>query len=257
MEKRRAGTGSWGMGMLALIIVVLLGCAIDQATLQKRLESHYRLQRPEGNGPFPAVMMVPGCRGVASSPNYYMRTAEQLKAQGQVVVFVDYTEAHGVQSACSGEVSVQQIAQDILTTAAYLQSLPFVNASEIRVIGWSLGGGGVLASLSAMPDGQPLPFRAATAIYSVCQGVAPWKTKVPTLLLLGELDDITPAAVCQKLVQQVPQDAPVEVRIYPGARHGFTISELPPVIESRLGTQRYNPQAATAAWEEILRFLRR
>src|SRR5207245_1247740 len=77
---------------------------------QKRLEPHYRAQRPEGPGPFPAILLVPGCGGIAPAR---IKTAEELMRQGYVVVFVDYVSARNVQTACRGEVSLDEVAQDI------------------------------------------------------------------------------------------------------------------------------------------------
>lgn len=261
MKQRRAGVGFWGTMVLTSGLMVLAGCAMDLATLQKRLEPHYRIQRPEGTGPFPAVLMVSGCGGFASSiaPTHYVQMAERFKKQGHVVVFVDYLAAHGVGNACRGEMSQQEVGQYVLAAASYVRTLPFVKASEIRVIGWSLGGGGVLASVTAVQEGQSPPFRAVAAYYPHCSGLQPWKIKIPTIILLGALDDVTPPDICQGLLRNVPQGSHLEVHLYPNARHGFDAAELPPVMAWR-GTDRtvgYNPRAAAAAWEEIRRLLTR
>ena len=48
----------------------------------------------------------------------------------------------------------------------------------------------------------------------------------------------------------------VKVVEYPGARHDFDFAELPESITSPNGTVGSNPQAAAAAWDEVLRFLK-
>ena len=43
--------------VFASIVIVPLIQAADNAEHQERLAKHYRLEKPEGMGPFPAVMM--------------------------------------------------------------------------------------------------------------------------------------------------------------------------------------------------------
>jgi len=234
------------------VLLGLTGCAADMATLQKRLEPHYSAQRPEGPGPFPAILLVPGCGGVAPAR---VKTAEELMRQGYVVVFVDYLSARGLQAACRGEVSVDEVAQDIRAVSAHVQSLPYVRPGAVGVVGWSLGGGGVLASLvGTARDPQP-PFRAAAAFYPVCRGLQPWKTHVPVLVLLAGLDDIAPPAPCQELGRSVGSTYPVEVRTYPEALHSFDMSDLPAKMPSRAfpgKTAGYHPEAAREASADVL-----
>ena len=51
---------------LVFFIVMLISNGIyaaDIAEIQKNLEEHYTIKKPDGTGPFPAVMLVPGCSG--------------------------------------------------------------------------------------------------------------------------------------------------------------------------------------------------
>lgn len=241
-----------GVLLMLGVLVGLSGCATDMATLQKRLEPHYRAQRPAGPGPFAAILLVPGCGGIAPAR---VKTAEELMRQGYVVVFVDYLSARGLQTACRGEVTPDEIARDIHAASAHIGTLPYVRSGALGVVGWSLGGGGVLASLvGSGKDPQP-PFKAAAAFYPVCRGLQPWKTRVPVLVLLAGLDDIAPPAACQELVRDVGSAQPVEVRTYPEARHSFDMSDLPPMMPSRAfpgRTAGYHAEAARQAWSEVL-----
>ena len=56
---------------------------------------------------------------------------------------------------------------------------------------------------------------------------------VPTLILIGERDDVTPAEECRNMVdgrdemgisRQKGQGAPIKLVVYPGAYHGFDAS---------------------------------
>src|SRR5262249_40110206 len=49
-----------------------------------------------------------------------------------------------------------------------------------------------------------------------------FKPLAPLLILIGELDDWTPAEPCRKLAEAAQAAGyPVEIRIYPGAHHSF------------------------------------
>lgn len=239
--------------LLSLAVCLgLAACAADMATLQRRLAPHARTQRPEGPGPFAAILLVPGCGGIAPGR---IRTAEELRGHGYVVTFVDYLSARGLQTACRGEVSPDDVALDIRAASGHLRSLPYVRPEAIGVVGWSLGGAGVLASLSQSGTGVQPPFSVAAAFYPPCSGLQPWKTHVPALLLLAGLDDIAPPAACDALARSVGVGVPIEVRTYPEARHSFDMSGLPGMMPSRAfpgRTTGYNAEAARQAWSEIL-----
>ena len=61
-----------------------------------------------------------------------------------------------------------------------------------------------------------------------------------------------------RTLKRLPGDFPVEVRLYPQARHAFDVPELPPLLPWRGGGMLgHDPNAAAAAWEEVKRFLGR
>ena len=74
-------------------------------------------------------------------------------------------------------------------------------------------------------------FRAAIGFYPPCLGLKGNMT-VPTLILIGELDDWTPAQECRNLAEgrddwgisrEKGQGFPIEITVYPGAYHDFDI----------------------------------
>jgi dienelactone hydrolase len=245
------------------VVVLLLAGAVGEPRLgrgQERKDSPYRVVRPRGDGPHPALLFVSGCSGFAphEAPRHYLRTAENFAARGYVVVFVDYLGARG-QEVCGGAIRPHMVAGDILAAVEYARSASFIQPSDISVIGWSMGGGGVLAAIASLPVDAPPPFRAAIAYYPECYGVTmPLRVRVPLLMLLAGLDDVSWTWACQDLVKRLPRDFPVEVRLYPQARHAFDVPELPPALSWRGGgTLGHDPNAAAAAREEVKRFLGR
>ena len=250
------------VGAIVILLLATLSEAADLAKIQKQLEPYYNTYRPDGSGPFPAVMMVSGCSGFRPSiaPTGYTRRAEALKAQGFLVIFVDYLARRRLGRCFENGryiVDTDDVAEDILASGAHLRSLSYVNVDQITAMGWSYGGGGVLAALGRIRPADAAPFQRAVAFYPVCRDIRPWKAPVPVLMLLGALDDVAPADACQSLVKKVPAGTPVDVHIYPEARHAFDTPELPPVMKDAINrTLGYNEAAATAAWDETYKFLK-
>ena len=64
-------------------------------------------------------------------------------------------------------------------------------------------------------------FKAAVAYYPLCS-VAPEELVVPALIMIGELDDWTPATDCERwMKRRADRGAPVKLIVYPGAWHAF------------------------------------
>jgi dienelactone hydrolase len=223
-------------------------------------EPAYRIVRPTGEGAHPALLFVSGCTGFTprEAPLHYTRTAEDFAARGYVVLFVDYLRARG-REVCGGTIRAPEVGGDILAAVAYARSIPFIEPSDVSVIGWSMGGGGVLDAIARLSVDAPPPFRAAIAYYPECYGVvAPLRASVPLLMLLAGQDDVSWTWACQDLVKRLPAGFPIEVRLYPAARHAFDVPELPPLLRwHRGGTLGHDPEAAAAAAEEVKRFLGR
>ena len=144
-------------GLLTLTCLTVLACS--PAIVRKGLRPHYRLLRPEGVGPFPALMLVPGSRGIESTR---LRQAKEVKELGYVVIFVDYLSARGLGRR--GRVTPREIAQDIRDSVTYLKAQSFVDGSRIGAIGWSRGGRSILTALEEAPIDRP-PFQAAAVFY--------------------------------------------------------------------------------------------
>jgi hypothetical protein len=66
-----------------------------------------------------------------------------------------------------------EIGRDVLAVARYLQGQPYVKASQIAAVGWSLGGGAVLAALGQLTAAENSPLRAVVAYYPYCRDLQP------------------------------------------------------------------------------------
>jgi len=211
---------------------------------------------PSGSTSNPAVLLVPGCSGFVARNgiNHYEERASELQAAGYFVVFVDYLGRRNLTDCAGGRnVSQTEVAADILEAAQWIKDQPHVAIDKVFAIGWSYGGGGILAALAAMPTGQPILARAVT-YYPDCRGAKPWSSAgVTTLMLMGAIDEVAIPALCDRVIKGVPSTN-LRAIVYTNARHGFDMRSLPERTEfGRLG---YNPEAAKASWTAVLEFLR-
>jgi dienelactone hydrolase len=78
-------------------------------------------------------------------------------------------------------------------------------------------------------------FKAAVAYYPLCS-VAAEELSIPTLIMVGELDDWTPAKYCDMWMKtRSGRGAPAKLIVYPGAYHAlmFRASSM---VRERSGT---------------------
>ena len=208
---------------------------------------------PSGEAPHAAGPLVPGCSGFGAVNGVSLcdERAGDLQAAGYVVVFVDYL---GRFSNC-GYISHAQVGEDILAAATWARAQVGVDPGRISVIGWSYGGGGVLAAFGDA-------FRAADirqggdGDYPDCRGETPWSAAgVAALMLMGAGDDVARPAVCDPVVGGA---SPNKLRAvsYPNALHAFDMRGLPERTKYPFGTIGYNAEAANASWATVLDFLR-
>ena len=126
-------------------------------------------------------------------------------------------------------------------------------------MGWSHGGLTVLDVIqeAGVQTALDLPqggFRAAVAWYPYCPPKGVFKT--PLLILTGEKDDWTPAAPCVEMAAAVHgHAAPVILKVYPEATHGFDIPSPYGTYTYRGNTLAYNAQATETAKGDLKRFL--
>ena len=234
------------------------------------------LLKPEGDGPFPAVVMMHDCSGLGPrSSGSPRRWADQLVPQDYVVIMPDSFGPRGFpDGTCTAgppdnrRASGYVRAADAYGTLALLRTLPYVDGRRVGIMGGSHGGWTALAALSAVADDKdPLRearrdgFTAGLALYPRCgipfgtwsatraegsrgpvvsySGI--YRPLAPLLILAGELDDWTPAEECRELaVRSRAAGHPVDITIYPGAHHSFDSANPVRYVE-----RRNNPNSPT------------
>ncbi len=180
------------------------------------------LTRPNGHGPFPAVVLLHSCLGL---PATRRSIADAFAGWGYVALFVDDFTTRRVKESCAEDFG--EGLSDAFGALAYLSRRPFVDPGRIAAVGYSQGADTALEIASSrfvsafeVPHG--VKFKVAAAFYPPCDNLGNAELKIPTLVLVGELDDVTPAADCRRLAKAQPGGgADLKLVVYPGAHHGF------------------------------------
>ncbi len=201
---------------------------------------HAQLYKPDGDGPFPTVIALHGCGGLAghSEPIQprYRDWAEQLLKDGNAVLWPDSYGSRELGPQCRvGERSVharRERVVDIVASRQWLMQQPWVAHDRISLLGWANGASALLwavrpqlSSRSTEPD-----FRSAIAFYPDCRissGLG-WSARIPTLLLIGAKDDVSSPAACHQMIDGARgRSALTRIVVYPGAYHDFDRVNFP------------------------------
>ncbi len=196
------------------------------------------LYRPDGQGPFPAVVALHGCAGLGKQglAERYTDWAERLTGLGFVVLFPDSFGSRGLGSQCRvsnrSVRSSRERVDDAIAARRWLQDQSFVKSDRVSLLGWSNGASTVLYAVrpQKQADRNQPDFRSAVALYPGCRRslATAWSARLPTLILIGGADDWTPAKACEQMVAGARgRSAQVAITVYPGAYHGFDEPNLP------------------------------
>jgi dienelactone hydrolase len=219
------------------------------------------LVKPDGAGPFPAIVLLHGCNGLSASLRRApasSRWVETLVGWGYAVLAFDSFAARDGRPTCSREVEFYRVA-DAFGALAFLARRRDIDRSRIAILGFSSGG---IAALSAVEQRDYAPFElsselrfnAAIAFSPVCvpEGVI----NAPALVLVGELDDWSPVARCRFMVaDSEAKGAPIKLVVYPGVAHDFGDAALRPLRQRFGHFSAYNRAASEDAIAQVKSFL--
>ncbi len=196
------------------------------------------LVKPDGPGPFPAIVALHGCGGLWNKTTGRMLQRETAWAKrwteaGYAAIFPDSFTARGQTSVC-GQVERPILPQrewvrDAYDALAWLQAQSFVKPDRVAVFGWSHGGMTTLWSIAAAspgrPDGLAKGFVGAVAFYPGCVeiGKTGFAASAPLLIEIGAEDTWTLPKACVAMVEAARRrgGARIAIDVYPEAVHGF------------------------------------
>jgi dienelactone hydrolase len=191
------------------------------------------LFKPEGPGPFPAVVGLHGCEGLTNSAGnlstLYRDWAERLNKAGFALLFPDSYSSRNLTNQCRTRSTVRtdrERSEDAQAARKWLQTQTYIKPDHVSLLGWSNGGISVLWTVrprARIRDDKP-DFRSAVAFYPGCRRLdtAAWAARIPTLILIGSADDVVSSRACEQMVAGAKgRSARVLINVYPGAYHDF------------------------------------
>ncbi|SBV98094.1 Dienelactone hydrolase [uncultured Alphaproteobacteria bacterium] len=191
------------------------------------------LAKPEGEGPFPAVVALHGCGGLWTGAGR-MRAretawADRFVGAGWAVLFPDSFSTRGYRGICGlvdrPILPQRERVRDAFDALAWLQAQAFVRADRVALFGWSHGAMTALWTVAADRGAAAPDFAAAVAFYPGCAeiGRTAFRPRVPLLLELGGDDAWTPPTPCVAMAAAARARGGAEIAydLYPGAVHGF------------------------------------
>jgi len=233
--------------------------------------------KPDGDGPFPALVLLHSCGGIREDMRTWAKAALKL---GYVVVVPD--SMRGAKMNCFPPLPVNngRRVKDALDAAAHVGRQPFVDPARIYALGFSQGthvaellaAPALAAALSA--PGAPR-FAATAGLYGAC-GRDPVPPTLPAqveylqpdidrplLLLLAEGDNETPASFCLGRLPKLKESGrPVEWHVYPdNVTHCWDCSTLNGQVKTDWRGSRvvyhYNDQVTEDSRKRVFEFFSR
>ena len=261
----------------AFVAALLVGNAVEGAAAQSEPSATVvEIENPLGSpqplqgylrqtsrtGPSPAVVLLHSCNG-----NWLRldeRWGKRIGSWGYVTLTVDSFGPRGLKDTCNNGAPVD-LAFDAYRALNFLVRQPFVDPARVAVLGFSQGGWLALTSVEhgSMEQTSQNKFRAAIAFYPRCLGFKGDMT-VSTLILIGELDDWTPAGECRNMVdgrddwgisRRKNEGAPIRLIVYPGAYHAFDAPGLQTPIQFLGHRLEFNQAARDRSIEAVHEFL--
>jgi dienelactone hydrolase len=225
------------------------------------------LTKPDGPGPFPAIVHLHGCGGLPDEVKRGTNSlaSDRLAAWGYVTLVVDSFTTRGINNTCSGEPAPR--VADAYGALAWLARQPFVDANRIAVLGFSAGGVATMSIAEArdfelFENEDEHAFKAAVALYPACRSDN--ALKMPTLILIGELDDWTLAGECRNMVdgrddwgisRHKGEGVPVRLLVYPDAYHAFDVPSLKTSMQYFGHHLEFNQAATDRSIDAVREFL--
>jgi carboxymethylenebutenolidase len=158
-----------------------------------------------------------------------------LSRQGGTAQFTD----PAAQAAAYGRTTLAERQADLISSLAYIKTLPNVVFDHIGVVGFCAGGGNVWNLAVVVPD-----FKAVVPFYGTpvpaVDAVA--NITAPVLALYAELDRNLTVSMAPVMTAMLQQQKTLGFVVYQGANHAFHNDTGP----------NYNPEVACDAWSRAM-----
>jgi carboxymethylenebutenolidase len=222
-----------------------MGTMIEVKRDRQRVAAY--LATPAGPGPSPAVIVIQEWWGL--NP-HIKEVADRYAREGYVALAPDLyhgkvTDDPNEAGKLMGALNKDEAVKDLIAAVGHLRGMREVRADRIGVTGFCMGGS--FALLLPCRTGE---IRAAAPYYGEIPSEAELKhLACPVLYIYGDADFWITKDEVQRLEATLKKLGKAgEVKIYPGAPHGFFNDARGDV---------YRPREAQDAWRRTLDFFAR
>ena len=210
---------------------------------------------PKGDGPFPAIIALPGGRGSKGKVYpYHKEFGEIMAARGFAVLVLDYSNPN------RRFLDTRRI-QDIGAAVEFLKRQDRIQKHNIFLVGFSMGGSNALRVAGSRDDIAGLVCYFAPVDWRISKYPMTRKVKqpidycgdlsCPVLILHGDQDiatDVKQGRHLHDTLKSLGKSA--KLVIYKGGAHGFTYRG---VRDTRCG---YNADIANRSFDEVEKFIK-
>ena len=236
-----------------------------------RLRPSLVIRRPDGPGPFPVVLIFPGCGGIRSHLHRY---ADAAVGAGWMAVTVESFVARGWSDAfvrtfvCTGLLLRGGTrAGDVMAAATCVKALPDADPRRIVLAGWSHGAWAIMdlmtetlekrgeamiadpenADLSGVVGAfMPYPYVAFPARSRWFR----WRRALDALVILPKQDHLAKRADYERVLNRAREAGSVIEEWVVDATHAF---DEPGLTHPKI---RFDPEATTEAIRRFVGFLK-
>jgi dienelactone hydrolase len=221
------------------------------------------LRRPNGTGPFPAVVLIPACGRFGSSVD--RDWGEALSAWGYVALTLDIFTAHGIPGRITCLYATgPELAEDAYRGLNLLIERKLGDPGRVFIAGFGRGGSLAFAAVSrdGVMQNAKHRFRGAVAFYPPC-GDVKGVMAVPTLVLVGARDERTLDG-CRRMAageddmgisRRPDAGAPIQLIVLPDAYGGFDAPAFQKPVDISGLHFEYSKPATDEAKEVLQQFL--
>ena len=201
----------------APVVVLVATLAAGPAVAQEEFP-------PPSGGKAPLVMVLSGATG----PGNYRAMAGRIAALGYDVALFDSNAIMKTPARAGRTIDPAAIGSSVREAIARARQLPHALPGKIGMVGFSLGGGLVLGYGSMWTDdvAAVAAWYPSTSEFKDTAGFAS-RIKVPVVMFAGTADEyhfccmIDKARALESAAKAA--NAPFELTVYPGVRHGFNL----------------------------------
>ena len=209
------------------------------------------------------AVFLPGTGGlrIFKDTTHYYDVAKKLNAEGISVLLVDNVAAYKASKRGVDEEEPAQILWTLEEALKWAKQKGKIDPnSDGSIVGWSRAGLGLIPLANDASELERLKVKSIAMFYPANGYEIQLKPKVPVLIMTGGKDKIV--KVDDILKYMVAENATIQV--YDDAYHGYDVESLEkgkyyryiPFISKKHYLLKYNEEAATESFEELIKFLK-